>query len=526
MSQRRTDGAVSGEKDGSMTPRHSADAADEAPTRSCSPPAKADEAPYSIFTTREKWTIVALTSYAALFSPLTANIYFPAIPTLAKAFHTSTENINVTVTVYMVMQGVAPMIWGTLADRWGRRPMFLGCMLLLCLSCVGLALVPTNAYWLLVVLRLVQAGGSASTVALAAGVVSDIATAAERGGFFGISGLGSLLGPCIGPVIGGALTQHFGWRAIFWFLCIASGVSLIFFAAVLPETLRSIVGNGSIPPPRIYKTPVTLIGGRYAPDAVKLPPGKRFVNPFRLFLYPDLDVLLVFFGLIYAVFYGVTATLSSLFADAYPFLDETDLGLLFLAIGGGMIVGTGTMGKILDWEYRRIRDGLVRKYVADGGEKVDVAEAEAEVTKEENFPIEKARLRLIPILLTIYVACLLGYGWCLQEQVSIAVPLILQFIIGYVCTAIMNDISTLMLDLTPGRGSSVTACNNLVRCSLGAIAVSIMDPILKALRPGWTYVLLAGICVVASPALWVVLRWGPMWRAKRRAQLQSNSQTQ
>ncbi|EIN07876.1 hypothetical protein PUNSTDRAFT_135396 [Punctularia strigosozonata HHB-11173 SS5] len=203
---------------------------DDARTHAASPPAKA---------------IVALTSYAALFSPLTANIYLPAIPTLVKAFHTSTENINLTVTVYMVMQGISPMI------------------------------------------------------------------------------------------------------------------------CILPETLRSMVGNGSIPPPRIYRTPINLIGGRYAPDAVERAPTKRFANPFELFLYPDLDFLLIFFALIYAVLYGVVASMSSLFAVAYPFLDETDLGLLFLAIGGGMIVGTATMGKVLDWEYRRIRDGLVCKYLAE-----------------------------------------------------------------------------------------------------------------------------------------------------------------
>jgi MFS family permease len=58
------------------------------------------------------------------------------------------------------------MFWGTIADKVGRRPIFLACLLTLCLSCVGLAMTPTNAYWLLVLLRCLQAGGSASTIAL------------------------------------------------------------------------------------------------------------------------------------------------------------------------------------------------------------------------------------------------------------------------------------------------------------------------------------------------------------------------
>jgi MFS family permease len=66
----------------------------------------------------------------------------------------------------LIMELVAPMIWGTLADRLGRRPIFLACLLVLSLSCVGLALTPTSDYWLLMLLRCVQSFGSASTVAL------------------------------------------------------------------------------------------------------------------------------------------------------------------------------------------------------------------------------------------------------------------------------------------------------------------------------------------------------------------------
>jgi hypothetical protein len=58
------------------------------------------------------------------------------------------------------------MLWGPLSDRFGRRPVFLVCLVILIGSCIGLALCPTDAYWLLLLLRCIQASGCASTIAL------------------------------------------------------------------------------------------------------------------------------------------------------------------------------------------------------------------------------------------------------------------------------------------------------------------------------------------------------------------------
>ena len=80
-------------------------------------------------------------------------------------------------------------------------------------------------------LRAIQATGNSATVALGAGVIADIATPQERGGYLGVFGIGPLAGPSIGPIIGGALAQTLGWRSIFWFLSIFGGVFsvLLFF---------------------------------------------------------------------------------------------------------------------------------------------------------------------------------------------------------------------------------------------------------------------------------------------------------
>ncbi|KIJ66317.1 hypothetical protein HYDPIDRAFT_86715 [Hydnomerulius pinastri MD-312] len=477
------------------------------------------EKPYSIYTDSEKWFIVAMAALAALFSPLTANIYFPAIPTIATAFNKSIELINLTVTVYMVLQGVSPMFWGTFADRIGRRPVFLACLSVLSLACIGLALVPTSDYWLLMLLRCVQAAGSASTVALGAGVIGDIATRAERGGFFGLFSLGPQVGPAVGPVIGGALADTLGWRWIFWFLCIASAACSVFMLIFLPETLRQRVGDGSIIPPLLYRPLIPLVGVGRKDPAAKKPDLRPLSNPLLLFTHLDVINLLVFNAILYSVFYAVNTTISTLFQTTYPFLTETDIGLCFLSIGGGMMIGSLVTGKLLDLDYKKIKAQLVKLAEADPDKRLTAED----VTKDENFPIERARLRTMPIYLAIFVIGCAGYGWCLERHVNIAAPLVIQMILGYVIISVMNTVQTLLVDLLPSQSSSVTACNNLVRCSLGAGCVSVIELILNALDPGWTYILMAAISLATAPMIWFAIWIGPRCRAKRRAQISITS---
>ncbi|KAG6330132.1 hypothetical protein ID866_8957 [Astraeus odoratus] len=486
-------------------------------------PEEASEMPYSIYTSREKWFIVSMASVAALFSPLTANVYFPAIPTMATDFHVSIELINLTVTVYMVFQGVspyiaAPVFWGPLADHVGRRPIFLACLLVLSLACIGLALIPTSDYWLLLLLRCVQAAGSASTVALGAGIIADIATRAERGGFFGVFTIGPLFGPTFGPVIGGVLTQALGWRWIFWLVAIASAMCFVSLLLFLPETLRRLVGDGSILPSRLYRPLIPLVGKGRQGIAVNTGIPAPFTNPLRILTYLDVSVLLVFNATQYAVFYAFTATISTLFPSAYPYLNETEIGLCFLASGSGTIVGGYGIGKIMDRDYRLLKEKLSREREAATGTPV----RSEEIISDENFPIEKVRMKTMPVQLLLCVMCCVSYGWCLQQRVSIAVPLVLQFILSLSAISILNITQTLLIDLLPAQGSSITACNNLVRCSFGAACISVIDPMTNAVGVGWTYTILALVSLSTGPMIWLVVWQGPRSRAKRRAR---NSQS-
>ena len=96
------------------------------------------------------------------------------------------------------------------SDKAGRRPAFMVCFVIYIIACLALAL--EDSYVGLLVLRMLQSGGSSGTIALANGIVGDLATAAERGQYVAFASVGTVLGPTLSPVLGGLISQYAGWH--------------------------------------------------------------------------------------------------------------------------------------------------------------------------------------------------------------------------------------------------------------------------------------------------------------------------
>ena len=138
---------------------------------------------YSVFTKNQKNFIVSMVAMAGFFSPLSANIYFPALNPLAQDLHVSSSLINLSLTSYMIFQGLAPTIFGDLADMTGRRPVYVIGFTIYIGANIGLAL--QDNYAALLVLRCLQSSGSSGTIAIGNGVVADVASSGERGKYMG-----------------------------------------------------------------------------------------------------------------------------------------------------------------------------------------------------------------------------------------------------------------------------------------------------------------------------------------------------
>lgn len=128
---------------------------------------------YSLFTTAQKRIIVLMIALAGFFSPFSAFIYFPAIEYLSSDLHVSIQLINVTVTMYLIVQGIVPAFFGDLADQIGRRPVYLAVLSVYLASCVGLAL--QKSYVALLLLRMLQSVGSSGkeTESVSSGIIDE-----------------------------------------------------------------------------------------------------------------------------------------------------------------------------------------------------------------------------------------------------------------------------------------------------------------------------------------------------------------
>ncbi|KAI7852739.1 major facilitator superfamily domain-containing protein [Circinella umbellata] len=505
------------------------------------------------FSTSRKRLIILLVSIAAFFAPFSANSYFPAMGNIEKELSVTSQQVNLSVTVFMIFQAISPSFWSTLADSHGRRPIYLYTLFIYILACIGIAL--CQQYWLLLTFRMLQAFGASSVISIGAGTISDITTPAERGGYIGWFSLGSNLGPLIGPAFGGFLSEFLGWRWIFWISAATCCIHLIILGFILPETLHSLVSNdGSCyanPTPTqwwkrrklqkqqqqnkneyytdsdnenidssstfsISSTAATVV----APDStndkhyqkhqeMSSPTMKKenkssttttsnsklsFWHIITLPLQPlvyakekDVLALLIFYSGQYAACYAITTSLPYLFSRTY-ILTESQIGASYLANGFGCVMGAVIQGRMLNQNYQKMQQEQQQK------------EPNPDTIIDDNdLPIEHARLRMSwfhALISNLIIAC---YGWCLYLKAHLAIILGLHFVLGFTSQVIFNAVQTLLVDLFPERSATITATNNVFRCLFGAVATTLVLPLIQIIGVG----------------LYLELRRGAIWRRKR-----------
>ncbi|MBH1933905.1 MFS transporter [Streptomyces sp. AV19] len=166
-------------------------------------------------TSDRRWLVLGICCSALLLVSLDNTILNVALPSLRTDLHASVSGLQWTIDAYVVVLASLLMLSGSMADRFGRRRVFLTGLVLFTAGSTLCSLAPGLGW--LIAFRAVQAVGGSMLSPVAMSIVTNIFTdPKERARAIGIWGGVVGISMAAGPIVGGALVGSVGWRSVFW----------------------------------------------------------------------------------------------------------------------------------------------------------------------------------------------------------------------------------------------------------------------------------------------------------------------
>ncbi len=168
--------------------------------------------PAPVFLDRRTPPKIATLILLAGLSALAMNIFLPSLPGMAEYYGVSYGLMQQSVPLYLALSAGLQIVIGPISDRFGRRKVLIGALILFLLATLGTLVAPTAGVFLF--FRMAQAV-IASGMVLSRAIVRDMVADEEAASMIGYVTMGMSLVPMIGPVIGGILDDAYGWKANF-----------------------------------------------------------------------------------------------------------------------------------------------------------------------------------------------------------------------------------------------------------------------------------------------------------------------
>ncbi|MFM9801275.1 multidrug effflux MFS transporter [Aeromonas dhakensis] len=178
--------------------------------------------------------LILLLVLLVLFSPLAIDIYLPAIPQMAEQLGAEVTLMQGTITWFLFSMGLGQLLVGPLADRYGRKPIALGGVLLYGLSALGAGFAASLGELMLA--RVLQGLGACATSVAAFSVVRDSYGPKKSGQMISYLNGAICFIPALAPLLGGWLTAKAGWSANFWFMAGYAAIVGSWLLWRMPET--------------------------------------------------------------------------------------------------------------------------------------------------------------------------------------------------------------------------------------------------------------------------------------------------
>ncbi len=180
-----------------------------------------------------KKAVLIVAAFAAFLTPFLGSSVNLALPSIGKDLGANAIGLGWVISSFILSSAIFLIPFGRLADIVGRKKVFTAGLLLFTLSTAIIIFSKTFAF--LLAMRICQGISSAMIFGTSLAIITSVFAPGERGRAMGINVTAVYLGLSAGPVIGGFLTQYFGWRSIFVFLVPFGIASLILIKVKIKE---------------------------------------------------------------------------------------------------------------------------------------------------------------------------------------------------------------------------------------------------------------------------------------------------
>jgi multidrug resistance protein len=415
----------------------------------------------------------------------------PALGVIAKEFNvTNSVESSLTLSIFVLAYAIGPLFLGPLSEMYGRVIVLQTSNLLYLFFNLGCGLAQTETQ--MIIFRFLSGLGGSAPLALGAGVLSDLFVPEERGKAISIYSLAPLLGPALGPIAGGFITENTTWRWVFYATTIADGLIQISGLFFLQETYPPVLlqrrkhrliketGNNELhtdwddPNRTLIQTVKTALG-----------------RPFKLLgTQIIIQVLTLYMAYLYGINYLVLSTFPTLWTEVYH--ESIGIGgLNYISLGVGLFIGTQICAPTQDRIYRAL--------------------------KKRNGGVGKPEFR-VPLMILGALCVPIGlfwYGWSAQAKIHWVMPNIGVAIFGAGIVTGFQCIQTYLVDAYTKYAASAIGAVTVLR-SLAGFGFPLFAPYMyEKLHYGWGNSLLGFIAIVLGwPAPFLLWKYGETLRKK------------